>query len=159
MGKEFVIEQVAHPGEPWADLEALFLELHRYHEPWQDRRLRNDWAGRWREFVEPGPDSLIQLARYEGQPIAYLSAQIRHDYGLFDEMVGFLNEIFVQSDYRSIGIGSALLARCEEWCGDRGAMQLDLTVLSGNQNGIDFWTRSGFATVSHRMSKPLEVAR
>ena len=153
-----MIEEVSHPHEPWGELETLFLELHQHHEPWQERRLRDDWSGRWQEFVQPGPDSLILLSRSEGEPIAYLSAQIRRDYGLFDEVVGFLNEAYVVPEYRGRGVGTTLLRRCEDWCRGRGATQLELTVLTGNQKSVDFWTRSGFSPVSNRMSKPLEAA-
>lgn len=155
---EFVIEEVTDLDAVWPDLRELFLALHRYHEPWLTRRFRPDWEARWRDYIQPGPDKLVLLARHRVELLGYLSAEIRRDYGLFEELVGFINEAFVTPELRGQGIGRALVRRCEDWSRTRGATQLDLTVVLGNQLGLDFWSRSGFSPISYRMSKPLEAS-
>ena len=106
--------------------------------------------------MELRPDRLLLLARSEGSAIAYLNAQVRRDFGIFDEVVGFIDDAFVKEGYRSMGIGSELLQICEEWCRARGATELRLNVIEGNRLGYEFWTKSGFTPASHLMSKTLQ---
>jgi GNAT superfamily N-acetyltransferase len=151
----FVIEEVTDLDAGWPELTLLFLELHDYHEPFLPRRLRDDWEQRWRDFVKPGEDRLVLLARRSGTAIAYLNAELRRDYGLFDETIGFVDDAYVREEERDKGIGRALLARAEAWFRERGVDELRLNVVAGNKRGVRFWTLSGFQLQSMTMTKRL----
>jgi GNAT superfamily N-acetyltransferase len=150
------IEAVTDLDAVWPELSALSIELTEYHRPWFNRRLRDDWEQRWRDYVELGDDRLILLARDAGEAVAYFSVMVRRDYGLFDELVGFIDDAYVKPAYRSSGLGRRLLRRTEAWCKERGAPEVRLNVVAGNKLGVRFWTLSGFELQSMNMRKSLE---
>ena len=152
------IEEVTDLDAVWPELSALFLALHNYHDPWLSRRLRDDWEPRWREYIRPNDDRLILIARDEGRAIGYYNVSIRRDYGIFDELVGFIDDAYIEPEYRSAGLGRRLLRHAEAWCRDRGAPEVRLNVIAGNKLGVRFWTLSGFELQSMTMRKSLERA-
>ena len=151
-----VIEEVGDLDAAWPELRGLFLGLHEYHEPWLSRELRGDWEQRWREYIKLGPDRLILLARDDRDAVAYFNVMIRRDYGIYDELVGFIDDAYVQPAYRGSGLGRRLLRRAEQWCRERGAAEVRLNVIAGNKLGARFWTLSGFQLQSMNMRKSLE---
>jgi GNAT superfamily N-acetyltransferase len=152
------IEEVTDLDAVWPELRQLFVALNDYHEPWLSRRLRDDWEPRWRDYIALRDDRLILVARDGDHAVGYFSAMIRRDYGLFDELVGFLEEAYLLPDYRSAGLGRRLLRRVEAWCRARGAPEVRLDVIAGNKLGVRFWTLSGFGLQSMTMRKSLERA-
>jgi GNAT superfamily N-acetyltransferase len=157
-GKEFVIEEVTDLDAVWNELTGLFLALNEYHSPWISRRLSSDWEERWRDYLEPGPDRLILMARHDGEAIAYLTTIVRHGFGLFDEVAALIDDAYVKDAYRRTGIGGQLLAHSEVWSRTHGATELRLNVNPSNEIGLGFWRKSGFDFLSHVMSKPLEAS-
>ena len=152
---DFVIEEVSDLDAVWPELRELFLELLAYHEPWQSRRLRGDWEQRWRDYVTLGDDRLILIARVGDNAVAYLNAGVRRDYGIFEELTGFIDDAFVRADVRHRGIGSAMLSRAEDWFRARGATEARLQAVAANDLGVRFWSNAGFIVDNYRMSKPL----
>lgn len=151
----FVIEEVRDLDSAWAELTELFTELNDHHAPWLPRRLRDDWQQRLRDFVHLNDDRLILIARQNGAAVGYLSAEIRRDYGVFDELNGYIGDAYVRAAMRGQGIGSAMLSQAESWCRSRSASELRLSVITGNDLGFSFWTRNGFAPMSVTMKKSL----
>jgi ribosomal protein S18 acetylase RimI-like enzyme len=154
-GKEFSIEEVRELDAAWPELRSLFLELEAYHAPWVSRTLRDDWHERWRDHIAPTDDRLILIARDGDSAVGYLNVWIRRDFGIFKELIGFIEDAYVKEDSRNHGIGSAMLARAEAWCRSRGAVEARLTVAASNELGLGFWTRAGFRADFYQMTKPL----
>jgi ribosomal protein S18 acetylase RimI-like enzyme len=157
---DFVIEEVTDLDTAWPDLEALFLELEAYHEPFVNRTLRSDWAPRWREFIAPGDYRLILIARQDGIAQGYAIVRfVPHDYGLFEDAYGYIHDAYVREEARSQGIGRAMLRRAEEWSRSKGADEVRLNVYAANKLGSRFWTLAGFELQSMTMRKPLTEGR
>jgi len=57
----------------------------------------------------------------------------------------YLEDLFVKSDARGRGIGTALLARLAELAIDRGCGRLEWTVLNWNEPSIHFYDSLGAA--------------
>ena len=152
---EFTIQEIQDLDDVWPDLRSLFLELHSYHEPWTPRTLRTDWEQRWRDYLSSGTERLILLARSDSRAVGYLNAGVRRDSGLFDELVGFIDDAYVQEQWRGLGIGAALLERVEAWMMRLGPDEVRLNVMGGNELGMRFWTGKGFQTLNQTMTKTL----
>ena len=156
MKADFVIEEVTDLEASWRELKELCLELHTYHEPYWDRRLRDDWEARWRDYVVLGPDRLILIARSEtGEAMGYCNARIQRDYGLSIDDFGFIEDAYVQADARRQGLGSMLLERAESWLQFHGIGKVRLNVVAQNDLGVDFWTKAGFEIEELGMTKRL----
>ena len=154
---DFSIEEVTDLDAVWPHLTRLFLGLVQYHKPWEQRQLRPDWESRWRDFIALGPDRLILMAWSGDRAAGYVNARFQDDYGLFEEAYGFIDDAFVEADFRGRGLGRALLARAEAWCLRRGATELRLSAASENDLGVGFWKRSGFRVWHYSMSKELDA--
>ena len=58
---------------------------------------------------------------------------------------GLLEDLFVRPAWRGRGIASALVAAVEAWCCERGATRVQLLADVGNDGGLAFWERAGYA--------------
>jgi GNAT superfamily N-acetyltransferase len=155
---DFEIEEVLDIEGLWPELEPLMLGIIEYHKPWDSRELRPDWAARMRKHLVVSSETVTLLARADGRAVGFLNGNVRLDYGIYDDAIAYIANAFVEDEARGSGIGSALVARFEEWSQHRGASDLMLNVAAGNQLGIEFWNKSGFTIWGHSMVKTLEGA-
>jgi len=152
----FEIEEVRDLNEAWAEIEPLLRGIVEYHEPLDGRSLRADWIKRWRDFLMTRPDGIFLLARPEGgRAVAFLDGSVIKDRGIFDEAAGYIDDAFVAADYRSSGVGSALLSHFEAWSRSAGATLIRLDVVAANELGRGFWSGSGFEVERYTMRKAL----
>ncbi len=63
--------------------------------------------------------------------------------------------LYVDSNYRRQGIGSALMHRAEVWAKARGDRQIGLQVFQSNQPALTFYQRLGYQAQAFWMVKPL----
>jgi GNAT superfamily N-acetyltransferase len=157
--RNFIIEEVTDLDSAWPEIKALFLQLVEYHEPWFYRPLREDWEPRSRSYLTLGPDRLILIGRdASGVAVGCINASIRRDYGLFDELVGWIDDAFVREEHRGHGLGNLLLSHAEAWHRANGVCDVRLQALIGNDLGLEFWHRHGFAPLIETMRKTLAVS-
>jgi GNAT superfamily N-acetyltransferase len=150
----FVIEEVPDVVALWPELEPLVLGILDFHRPWDDRELRADWATPMREYM--ATHGLTLVARNtSGNAIAFLNGTVGPEVGIYEGIVGHIDNAFVLEQERSRGIGMALVERFEAWCRSRGATEIGLDVADGNVVGLGFWRRSGFKVNLHAMRKKL----
>jgi GNAT superfamily N-acetyltransferase len=153
---EFRIEEVRDIDAAWPEIEPLLRGIVEYHEPYDRRGLRSDWAERWRDYLRTKTDGLFLVGRWQNGPgVAFLNGRIVRDSGIFDEVVGYIDDAFVAPEYRSRGAGRALLRHFEAWSRDAGADLIRLEVVAANELGMTFWIGSGFEVERHTMRKAL----
>jgi ribosomal protein S18 acetylase RimI-like enzyme len=153
--KGFVIEEVTDVSAAWPDLEPLVLGIIEYHRPWDQRVLKAGWAPIMREYMAR---CLTLIARNEaGEAVGFLSGTVGPDVGIFEGVVGHIDNAFVIESARRLGVGQALRRRFEARCRDYGAGEIRLDVAKGNALGLAFWQRSGYEVTMHAMRKPLEA--
>lgn len=58
--------------------------------------------------------------------------------------VGEIDSIFVEREFRGAGIGEKLMRAMIEWLDEVGAVQLQVSVVSGNENSYTFYEKFGF---------------
>lgn len=156
---DFVIEEVHDLDAVFPELREMFLEFEDYNRTFMSRQLRGDWEQRWREHIALGDDRLILIARRDGDAAGYLNVEIVRDFGLIEQVFGYISDAFVRAEWRSLGAGREMLGRGEAWCRERGASQVRLDVWAANKLGSRFWTLSGFELQSMTMRKSLGETR
>lgn len=90
-----------------------------------------------------------------GEPVGYgiLAFGFSLEYGGVD---AFVDELYVRSDWRGRGIGTALLGAMEAACREAGVTALHLEVDHGNAGGRRLYRRRGFVDHErHLMTKRL----
>ncbi|MDX7988281.1 GNAT family N-acetyltransferase [Xenorhabdus sp. 12] len=71
---------------------------------------------------------------------------------LVSRSYGYVIDLIVSRESRSLGIGQKLLAGMKEWAQKNNYSHLELTVLSKNTKAIQFYEREGYQDVSKVMS-------
>ena len=138
------------------------------YDPPDDERLAEFFQDRLRE-----PETLILVAQIDEGVAGYILVQMRvssnpapwwqrllqrfHTPRLFPAWptVGYIADCFVAPDSRRQGLGRQLVEQAFTWCQQRGAKEVELGVLPGNQAGRDFWEALGFAPCRIEMRRQL----
>ena len=75
-----------------------------------------------------------------GQYIGYCVSTINK------EMIGEIDSLYVEKEYRKHGIGNELMERALEWLDKNKVKSKIVVVGDGNENVIDFYNHYGFHT-------------
>jgi GNAT superfamily N-acetyltransferase len=70
--------------------------------------------------------------------------------------VGWIEDCYVESQFRRQGIGDALVGQGVAWLRGRGANRIELATFAANGTGRDFWEKQGFSAYRLLMSKGIE---
>ena len=119
---------------------------------------KNEWAkltcALWPELSES--QALQELADGEhpheflyyinGQPAAFVSLSLRHDYveGTSSSPIGYLEGIYVKPDYRKTGITGELVQFAKQWSADQGCTELASDCELDNEASRLFHEKVGF---------------
>ena len=92
------------------------------------------------------PDSAFFLAYVEDVPIGFAQCQLRYDYveGTDSSPVGYLEGIYVASEYRKHGIARELLSACESWAKTKGCTEFASDCELENTQSLQFHLNVGF---------------
>lgn len=93
-----------------------------------------------------GRYSNLVVARSNGEMAGFAHGALKFtpDY-LGSEKVGVITHIYVDKAHRNEGVGEVMLRKLEDWFHARQVRSVELQVLAGNEEGIGFWNRSGYA--------------
>ncbi len=61
-----------------------------------------------------------------------------------DELIGEIDSIYLDKNYRSSGIGNKLMERAITWMDEKGAKTKKVMVAAGNENALLFYSRYNF---------------
>lgn len=106
------------------------------------KELEEDFA----EIMEK-EDARFFLKYEQEQPIGFAQCQLRHDYveGTESSPVGYLEGIFVKTEYRHKGYAKELLNACEKWATSKGCTEFASDCELDNTTSLAFHLRMGFA--------------
>jgi len=113
----------------------------------------------WRQSSEKllgGRFGILVAAVQNDKAVGFAHGVLRYapDY-LGGLKVGFITNIFVDPAYRSFGAGKKMVEYLENWFRTKGTHSCELQVLTGNAQGIEFWTRCGFSRELLQMRKKM----
>jgi N-acetylglutamate synthase-like GNAT family acetyltransferase len=94
------------------------------------------------------------LAEADGDVVGMATIVIRHVINR-DEPYGRLASVVVREEWRSHGVGAALMARTEEICRAAGCSAIEVTSADHRPRAHDFYRRLGFAERPRRFIKQL----
>ena len=79
-------------------------------------------------------------------PVAFAHCSLRNDYveGTESSPVGYLEGIFVRSEYRNKGYAKELLKQCEEWSRSKGCREFASDCELHNIESLKFHLKVGF---------------
>jgi ribosomal protein S18 acetylase RimI-like enzyme len=109
-----------------------------------------------------GEDDYGFIAEVDGTPVGYVFAEVREREGnpfSHPLKVLGLDQISVNPEYRSQGIGEALMQQVYDVAIERGVDRVWLSVWSFNIDAIRFYERLGFDVLVVRMEKLLDHGR
>jgi ribosomal protein S18 acetylase RimI-like enzyme len=93
--------------------------------------------------------SFLFVAVVEDEVIGFISGEIREGSPTFHSKTwASVDDVFVAEDYRSLGVGRALLKSVESWARERRAHGVSLQVAAANARGRKFYEDLGFREVS-----------
>lgn len=88
----------------------------------------------------------VFLSVEENTVVGFAWVQLRHDYveGTNSSPVGYLEAIFVKSEYRKSGYGKELLKHCEQWTTEKGCTEFASDCELTNNMSLAFHLNMGF---------------
>ena len=72
-----------------------------------------------------------------------------------DRVLGVVDDLFVEEEARSVGLGEAMMADVVEWCRRRGCIGIDAVALPGHRATKNFFEESGMSARLLVMHRPL----
>jgi GNAT superfamily N-acetyltransferase len=139
-------------------LLGLWLELIEYH-----RRLDpgypalpglRETLGRELDRALRAERCRVFLAELAGAPRGFLLAEVESERSFASGGTCWIHEVYVQEEFRRCGIGSALVARAEEFFREANGGRRSVRVEASNRAAQRFWKRAGFAERARVFEKP-----
>ncbi len=99
------------------------------------------------------PMTSVLVAESDGQVVGYVLGMV---VDLVPEMFsqspsGFLADIYVDADYRRLGVGRALVEHLTAWFREKGLRYYEWHVAARNEAALEFWRKVGGRDVMLRM--------
>jgi len=98
----------------------------------------------------------ILVAFYDGKAVGYFYANLKKNSIAFKmKTIGHISDVYVKKEYRSKGVGRALMKETDKWFIQQGARYVDLSVDLRIQPSFEFYKKNGFKILSYKMRKKL----
>lgn len=100
------------------------------------------------------PDTTVVVGMIDGTPIGYATGRTE---ALRDgTTLGVIDDLYVEEEARSVGVGEAMMDLLLQWFGGRGCAGVDSMALPGARATKNFFEESGFTArllvMHHRMA-------
>ena len=93
-----------------------------------------------------GRFSFVWLAEGPEGPAAFLLARLKQSPAFLGGVqVGEISDLYVDDALRGEGVGAQLVAAAMQEFEELGVHSVEVQVLGGNDAGLDFWAKQGFA--------------
>lgn len=93
--------------------------------------------------------SFLFVAVLEAETIGFISGELREGSPTFQPNTwASVDDVYVVPEYRSLGVGKALLENVKSWAREKNASGISLQVAATNERGRRFYEKLGFREVS-----------
>ncbi len=142
-----------------ADDTAIVLEyikrLAKY-EKMEEQVVADEQSLSYWMFEKEKAESLI--AEYDGNPIGF--ALFFHNFSTFLGRAGiYVEDIFIDEEYRGKGFGGAIIRRLSEIALERGCGRVEWRCLDWNKPSIDFYQSIGAESLDEWISFRLDESK
>ena len=125
----------------WMDLLRSQATLDARYTPADDAQVR--WRNDYGEWLDRESRRLF-VADVEGRVCGFISAERSSPAPIFEgRSEVYVDEIFVEPDYRRRGLGRKLVGAVREWAESLGAERIRAGLLAANDEGRAFWKLVG----------------
>jgi ribosomal protein S18 acetylase RimI-like enzyme len=105
------------------------------------RRFLADLAG--------SSHSFLFVAESGDRTVGFISGELREGSPAFRQKTwASVDDVYVERDYRNLGVGRSLLQSVEAWAKEKGAHGISLQVAAANKRGRKFYEELGFREIS-----------
>ncbi len=109
--------------------------------------LSEDGAEKWTNSINNtlGKYGVIVIAERENKIIGFAHGALKYlpDH-LGNFKIGSITHIYVEEKYRGAGIGKKLTEMLEDWFRRQQVHSIELQVISGNSESVEFWRNLGY---------------
>ena len=103
-----------------------------------------------------GRFSFLWLAERDGEISAFLLARVKQSPGyLGGVQVGEISDLYVSDALRGQGVGEKLVTLAMENFAEADVHSVEVQIQAGNEGGLDFWRKLGFALDLTQVRKTL----
>jgi ribosomal protein S18 acetylase RimI-like enzyme len=93
--------------------------------------------------------TFLFVAEYGERTVGFASGELRESSPAFRPKTwASVDDVFVEPDYRNLGVGRALLESVKVWAKERDTDGVSLQVAAANERGRKFYEELGFREVS-----------
>lgn len=113
-------------------------------ELWTEASVR-DLTSEFEQLILSS-NACVFIKYVDNIPIGFAQCQLRYDYveGACSSPVGYLEGIFIRTEYRHAGHAKQLLEECEKWAKKKGCQQFASDCEIDNSHSIQFHLATGF---------------
>lgn len=150
--KDFIIRKGRREDAPAA--ARLWMQSAREHAaydpvyataPEAERTMRRFLA----DLASSSHSFLMVAVTANDEVVGFVSGELREGSPTFHSKTwASVDDVFVTEDYRSLGVGRALIEDVKSWARERGAHGVSLQVAAANTRGRKFYEDLGFREVS-----------
>lgn len=127
-------------------IEPLWIKLRAYHHElskhFPDRYIESKFKMRKKELLDKSINShlKIDIVKYRDteETIGYCISSIS------DKKNGEVDSIYIEEEYRSIGIGAHLIKRALNWMDEKGVKSKKIVMAVGNEELLSFYQKFDF---------------
>jgi ribosomal protein S18 acetylase RimI-like enzyme len=125
----------------WTQLDSYHRKLGLAFPPVENAGEK--WADSFSRTL--GRFSFAWLAEHGSQPVAFLTARLKQaPQYLGSVQVGEISDLYVSEEARGSGVGLRLVELAIQKFAGLNVHSVEVQVLEGNDNGLDFWIKQGF---------------
>ena len=129
-------------------LASLWGELDRFHRELglafpEVENVEEKWIASFARTL--GRFSFIWLVEESGQISAFLLARLKQSPAILGGVqVGEISDLYVGENLRGEGVGAQLVALAMQKFEELKAHSVEVQILAGNEQGLDFWQKQSF---------------
>jgi ribosomal protein S18 acetylase RimI-like enzyme len=122
--------------------------------------LDQNFEQKYKEKVQAvleNKDSKIFVAKDKADIVGCIIGYTKYPPSIFkQEMLGYIDLLYVKKEYRLNGAGKLLLKRLEEYFDSMEIKYVELNCYIKNDTGLDFWNRNNYFPTSVKLRKQIE---
>lgn len=141
-------------------IASLWGELDRFHRKLgldfpEVENVEEKWLTSFKRTLDRF--SFIWLAEREGQISAFILARLKQSPAFLGGVqVGEISDLYVGESLRGEGVGAQLVALAMQKFEELQVHSVEVQILAGNDQGLDFWQEQGFAPDLTQVRKALK---